>query len=104
MINSVAASNCRITPEFLLLQSYYGTKTRVKISGSCLKQGKATYNHGIIVNIYIVYEITKNYNISSYSPLENLLFGAVSLTTYVVDIDQYKYSGYGIGFDVKGEF
>ena len=29
--------------------------------------------------------------------------GAVSLTKHV-DIDQYKYSGYGTGFDRKGEF
>ena len=35
--------------------------------------------------------------------LESCLFGAVSLTKHV-DIDQYKYSGYGIGFDRKGEF
>ena len=45
----------------------------------------------------------KNYNISSYPTLENCLFGAVSLTKHI-DIDQYKYSGYGIGFDRKGEF
>ena len=31
------------------------------------------------------------------------LFGAVSLTKNA-DIDQYKYSGYGIGFDKKSEF
>ena len=31
------------------------------------------------------------------------MFGAVSLTKHV-DIDQYKYSGYGIEFDKKGEF
>ena len=31
------------------------------------------------------------------------MFGAASLTKYV-DIDQYKYSGYGIGFYRKGEF
>ena len=55
------------------------------------------------VNIYIIYKISKNYNISSYPTLENCLFGAVSLTKHV-DIDQYKYSGYGIGFDRKGEF
>ena len=30
------------------------------------------------------------------------MFGAVSLTKHA-DIDQYKYSGYGIGFDRKGE-
>ena len=31
------------------------------------------------------------------------MLGAVSLTKHV-DIDQYKYSGYGIGFDRKEEF
>ena len=98
MINSIPVSNYSITPEL----SYYGTKTRVKFSGSCLKQDKATYNHRTIVNIYIVYEISTNYNISSYPTLENCLFGAVYLTLHV-DIDQYKYSGYGIGFDRKGE-
>ena len=61
-INSNTASNHSIIPEL----SYYGTKTRVKFSGSSLKQDKATYNHGTIVNIHIVYKISKNYNISSY--------------------------------------
>ena len=69
----------------VLLQN--GTKTRVKFSGSFLKQDKATYNHRKKVNIYIVYEISKNYNISCYPKLENCLFGAVSLTKHV-DIDQ----------------
>ena len=31
------------------------------------------------------------------------MFGAVRLTKYA-DIDHYKYSGYGIGFDRHGEF
>ena len=35
--------------------------------------------------------------------LENALFGAVSLTKNV-DIDKYKYSGYGIGFDKRSSF
>ena len=61
-----------------------------------------TYNHGKIVNSYIVYEISKNYDITNYATLENCLFGAVSLTKK--DIDKYKNSGYGIGFDRKGEF
>ena len=88
--------------ELILLRHHYGTKTRVKFSESCLKQDKATYN-GTTVNIYVVYEISKNYNISSYPTLENCFFGAVSLTKHV-GIDQHKYSGYGIGFDRKGEF
>ena len=56
-----------------------------------------------LVNIYIVYEINKNYNVSSYTVLENCLFGAVNLTKNV-DIDKYKYSGYGIAFDKKEKF
>ena len=35
--------------------------------------------------------------------LLNCLFGAVSLTKNV-DIDKYKYSGYGIGFDRRGSY
>ena len=56
-INFITTLNYIITPEL----SRYGTKTRVKLSGSCLKQDKATYNHGTIVNIYIVYNISSNF-------------------------------------------
>ena len=37
--------------------NYYGTKARVKITGSCLKQLKISYTHRKIVNIYIVHEL-----------------------------------------------
>ena len=82
---------------------YYGTKTRVEFSGSCLKQYKITNTHGKVVNIYIVYEVSKSNNISYYPALENSLFGAVSLTKNV-HIDRYRQSGYGIGFDRHGSF
>ena len=75
----------------------------VRFNGSCLKQGKISYTHGKIVNIYIVYEINKNISISIYPTLENCLFGAVKLTKHP-DVDEYKYSGYGTGFDRKGKF
>ena len=52
--------------------NYLGTKTRVECSGSCLRQDKITHDHGKVLNIYIVYEISKNFNISSYSTIENL--------------------------------
>ena len=80
-----------------------GTKVRVKFNGDCLKQGKITFSHGKIVNIYIAYEIERNVNISSYPTLENCLFGAVKLTKHI-DVDQYKYSGYSIEFDREGFF
>ena len=66
--------------------SYSGTKTKLKFTASYLKQDKISYNHGKIVNIYIVYDL-----------------GAVTLTTNT-DIDKYGYSGYGIGFDRRGSF
>ena len=53
-----------------------------------------------MVNIYTVYEITKNYDISKYLTLGNCLFGAVGLTKNV-GVDHYKYLGYDIGFDRK---
>ena len=98
-LDSISASNYKITPEL----SFHCTKTRVEFNRSFLKQDKVTNNHEAIVNIYIVYEISKNYNISSYPTLEKCLFGAACLTKNT-DIDQYKYSGYGIGFDRHGEF
>ena len=72
--------------------SDFFSKTRVEFSGSCLKRNKITYNHGKIVNIYNVYEISKNYDISNYPTLEKVLFRAITLTRNV-DIDRYKYSG-----------
>ena len=81
--NSNTASNYSIT----LQVSFYSTKTRVEFNGSCLKQDKATHDPRAIVNINIVYEISKNYNISSYPTLEHCLFVAVSLTKNA-DIDQ----------------
>ena len=98
-INSIKASNYSVTP-FL---DYNGTKTRVEFNGSCLKQDKISYTHEKIVNIYIVYEISKSINISDYPTLENCLFGEVTLTKNA-DINRYKYSGYGIGFDIHGSF
>ena len=76
--NSITTSNYSITPKL----SYYGTKTRAKFNGICLKQDKATFNHGMIVNVHLSYEITRHFNISSYPTLENHLFGAVSLTKH----------------------
>ena len=71
------------------LLDYVSIKARVESKGSCLKQDKISFDHGKVVNIYIVYEINKNFNISSYPTLENLLFGAVKLTKHP-DIDNCK--------------
>ena len=56
-----------------------------------------------MVNIYIVYELRASSSHIDDPTLKNCLFGAVTLTKNA-DIDKYKYSGYGIGFDRKGSF
>ena len=66
-ITAPTTSNYKLNTQL----SYFGTKTRAEFNVSCLKQGKITYDHGKIVNIYIVYEISKKFNISSYPTLEN---------------------------------
>ena len=60
--------------------SYYGTKTRVKFTGSCLQPPKGSYTHGKAVNIYIVYELGASSSHNNDPTLENCLFGAVTLT------------------------
>ena len=95
-IEHPATSNRIINPTL----DFVGTKARVTFSGDCLKQEKIAYHHCKIVNIYIVYETEESVDIPSYPTLENCLFGEVKLTKHV-DVDQYKYSGYGMGFDRK---
>ena len=74
---------------------------------SCLKQDRVTFNHGKIVNMYVVYEIIGiagiNGNRDSNLMVENCLFGAITLTKNA-DVDKYKYSGYGIPFDRTSSF
>ena len=54
------------------------------------------------MNICIVYEIIRianiNGNRNSNLTVQNALFGALSLTKNA-NVNKYKYSGYGIGFD-----
>ena len=69
---------------------YYGTKTRVNFTGTCLKQGKVTFNHKKVVNKIAAI-------VNNFPTLQNALFGAVTLTKNE-DIDKYGYSGHGIGF------
>ena len=93
-IKPPATSDNSINPEL----SYYDYNIRVKFTGSCLKQPRITYTHKKVVNIYIVYELAGSSSHIDDPTLKNCLFGAVNLTKDA-DIDRYRYSGYGIGFD-----
>ena len=96
-------SDNNLTP---VLNYYDGPKIKVSFDRSCLKQDKVTFNHGKIVNIYIVYKIIRIANINNRDDnltVQNALFGAVSLTKNA-DVNKYKYSGYGIVFDRTSSF
>ena len=92
-------TNNSLTPEL----NYYGTKTKVKFTRSCLKQSDHIYTHKKVVNICIVYELAAFSLHDSNPTIKNCLFGAVTLTKNA-DIEKYKYSGYGIGFDKRSSF
>ena len=47
-IKPSATSDNTLTPKL----NYYGTKARLKLSGSPIKQPKISYTHGKVVNIY----------------------------------------------------
>ena len=98
VIKSPTINNNNLAPTF----EYINKKMFLKLNGRCLiKQNKSTFNRKIL-NVYIVYELDSNSN--DFDPtLQNYLFGTVTLTKNS-DIDKYKYSRYGIGFDSKGSF
>ena len=90
-----------ITPSYNRVPSlaYGNVRIKLKSVGSLLKQGKITYNHGPIVNIYMVYRLSSS--ITSDITLENCLFGTVKITkTPKIN----TYSGYGIAFDSNESF
>ena len=91
-ISSVATSDVRVSKLV-----YDNARTKIKFNGDISKQNKVIYNHGPIVNIYIVYRLIPTTKDSCVT-LQNYLFGAVKLTKNA-DIHKYKYSGYGIAFD-----
>ena len=96
---SLAISENTINPRL----NYSGTKTRVQFAGSCLKQSYHIFTHEKVVNIYIVYELGPSTSHTSDPTMKNCSFGALTLAKNA-DIEKYKYSGYGIGFDRRSSF
>ena len=98
IIKPPTTSNNSLAPTL----KYTGKRMYAKFNGGCFKQDKIIFNHGKTVNLYIVYDLKLNLNNSDHT-LQNCLFGPVKLTKNS-DIDKYKYSGCGTGFDSKGTF
>ena len=98
-IKPPTTTNNSLTPEL----NYYGTKTKIKFTRSCLKQSSHILTHKKVVIIYNVYELAASSSHNSDPTIKNCLSGAVTLTKNA-DIEKYKYSGYGIGFDRRSSF
>ena len=62
-----------------------------------------SHTHGKIVNIYTVYELGASSSNDNDPAIKSCLFGAVTLTKNA-DIEKYKYSGYGNGFDRRSSY
>ena len=85
-----------IRPAYVIFnhkESFFEQKTENIIKG------------GSVVNIYIVYNLSQK-TIDSNNVLKNCLFGAIKVTKPgdATDTDKYIYSGYGLGFDISGQF
>ena len=94
-IISITTSNHNQAPSL----AYGNVRIKLKFVRAFLKQDKITYNHGTIVNSYIVYRLSPS--LTSDITLENCLFGAAKLTK---NLKITSYSGYGIAFDSKESF
>ena len=93
---SKGLSNEKINPPFTANKSFspknlwmHNSKIRLEFKGSCLKQDKVTF--------------TSNNDLNTDFTLGDSLFRSVKLTENA-DLDKYKYSGYGIGFDSCSKF
>ena len=98
-LKSPTTSNYNLNPKL----SYYDTKITVQFTRSCLRQPNFTFTHKKVLNIYIVYELRASSSHINDPTLKNCFFGAVTLTKNA-DIEKYRYSGYGIGFDRRSSF
>ena len=71
-------------------------KIQVTFIGSSLKQYKASFTHGNIVNVSLIYELDIwSYDLSNDLTQKDCLFVAVKLTMNVY-YAKYSYFGYGI--------
>ena len=62
------------------------------------------FNGHCLINLYISYVLGRQLrNINRDFTLDNCWFGSVKLTKRA-DLDKYKYTRYGIGFDSRSKF
>ena len=89
------------SPNLIWMNNY---RTRLRFTGTCLRQELASFTPSNIVHLFIVYELGKwLQNLNVKFSLKDYLFGAVKLTKNS-NPNKYSYSGYGIGFECRSLF
>ena len=98
-IENITKSNSNFAPTFVDHHALPG----VSFNGNCLMKNSISIPKKVR-NLYIYYTLGPQLrNLNTDFTLGNRLFGSVKLTKNA-DLDKYKYSGYGIGFDLRSEF
>ena len=94
-IENITESNSEFTPIFV----YHHVLPDINFNVHCL------IKNNIKSNKYICFLYTRSTikKINTDFILGNSLFGSAKLTMNA-DLDRYKYSGYGVGFDLHTEF
>ena len=98
-IETITKSDSNLAPTFVnhhvLSGIYFNGHYLIKNNASIPKK---------VTNLYISYTLGSQLrNLNTDFTLGNCFFGSVKLTKNA-DLDKYKYTGYGIGFDSRSEF
>ena len=94
----IDAANTNTDNDLAPIVKFNGSQMYLEFKGAILKENKATYSHGSVANIYIVYKLKPYVNANTGLTINDCLFGAIKLTKNS-DPVKYKYEGYGICFD-----
>ena len=98
-IENITKSNSNFAPTFV----DHHVLPDIDFNGHCLINNNISITKKVI-NLYISYTLRHQLrNLNTDFTLGNCLFGSVKLTKNS-DLDKYKYTGCGIGFDSRSEF
>ena len=98
-IENITMSDSNFAPAFV----YHHLLPDVNFNGHCLIKNDISIPKKLI-NLYIFYTLCPQLeNPNTDFSFGNCLFGSAKLTENAY-LDEYKYTGYGIGFDSRSEF
>ena len=98
-IENRTKSDCNFAPTFV----DHHLLPDINFNGHCLIKHNISIPKRVI-NLYISDTLNPQLrNLNTDLKLGDCLFGSVKLTK-IADLDRYKYSGYGIGFDSRSKF